>query len=273
MTLVLRYISDDRSEIYNLRRGKLNFLKTGPIDSFLSKKFRLVILSKENFVSSSINMDDLNFTPDADQFLFSEKSIMSSDDLLFTPPKKMERNKTWEQAWVSASKLTAISAKLPYTQRFFPENIAVDSIKMDGRDQSSSNSLDGFRFDTKTDFFDLKFNKKRKSQTFFILGMIFLSALPWLPFSSDFIFGPADEISLFDNNIRTLDIFSELSATLSLPDLKGLEFNLTNDLIRITTSEGFIFDGELTDQIEAFCAASGCSVEFWDRGIIVRKEK
>jgi cell division septal protein FtsQ len=55
--------------------------------------------------------------------------------------------------------------------------------------------------------------------------MIFLSALPWLPFSSDFIFGPADEIRLFDNNIRTIDIFAELSGTLSLPDLKGLEFN------------------------------------------------
>jgi len=78
MTLVLRYISDEISELYKLRRGKLNFLKTGPIDSLLSKKFRLVILAKENFVSSSINIDDLNFTPDADQFLFSEKSIMSS---------------------------------------------------------------------------------------------------------------------------------------------------------------------------------------------------
>ena len=109
MTLVLRYISDEISELYNLRRGKLNFLKTGPIDSLLSKKFRLVILSQENFVSSSINIDDLNFTPDTDQFLFSEKSIMSSEDILFNPPKKMERNKTWEQVWVSASKLKAIS--------------------------------------------------------------------------------------------------------------------------------------------------------------------
>ena len=87
------------------------------------------------------------------------------------------------------------------------------------------------------------------------------------------IFGPADEIRLFDNNIRTLDIFSELSGTLSLPDLKGLEFNQTNDLVRITTDEGFIFDKELKDQIEAFCEASGCSVEFWDTGIILRKEK
>ena len=268
MTLVLRYISDEASELYKLRRGKLNFLKAGPIDSLLSKKFRLVILSKENFVSSSIKISDLNFTPDTDQFLFSEKSIMSSEDILFNPPKKMERNKTWEQVWVSASKLKAISVKLPSAQKFFPENIAVE-----GLDQSSSNTLDGFRFDTKTDFFDLKFSKKRKSQSFFILGMMFLSALPWLPFSSDFIFGPAEEISFFDNNIRTLDIFAELSGTLSLPDLKGLEFNQTNDLIRITAHEGFIFDKELKDQIEAFCEASGCSVEFWDAGIIVRKEK
>ena len=273
MTLVLRYISDETSELYKLRRGKLNFLKTGPIDSLLSKKFRLVILSKENFVSSSIKIDDLNFTPDTDQFLFSEKSIMSSEDILFNPPKKMERNKTWEQVWVSASKLKAISVKLPSAQKFFPENIAVENIPVEGLDQSSSNTLDGFRFDTKTDFFDLKFSKKRKSQTFFILGMIFLSALPWLPFSSDFIFGPADEIRLFDNNIRTLDIFSELSGTLSLPDLKGLEFNQTNDLVRITTHEGFIFDKELKNQIEVFCEDSGCSVEFWDTGIIVRKEK
>jgi hypothetical protein len=185
----------------------------------------------------------------------------------------MERNKTWEQVWVSASKLKAISVKLPSAQKFFPENIAVDNIPVEGLDQSSSNTLDGFRFDTKTDFFDLKFSKKRKSQTFFILGMIFLSALPWLPFSSDFIFGPAEEISLFDNNIRTLDIFSELSGTLSLPDLKGLEFNQTNDLVRITTNEGFIFDKELKNQIEVFCEDSGCSVEFWDTGIIVREEK
>jgi hypothetical protein len=273
MTLVLRYISDETSELYKLRRGKLNFLKTGPINSLLSKKFRLVILSKENFVSSLINVDDLNFTPDADQFLFSEKSIMSPEDILFNPPKKMERNKTWEQVWVSASKLKALSAKLPYAQKFFPENIAVESISVEGLDQSSSNTLDGFRFDTKTDFFDLKFSKKRKPQTILILGMIFLSALPWLPYSSDFIFGPTDEIELFDNSIRTLDIFSELSASLSLPDLKGLQFNQTNDLIRITTNEGFIFDKELKDQIEAFCEASGCSVEFWDAGIIVRKEK
>ena len=273
MTLVLRYISDEISELYKLRRGKLNFLKTGPIDSLLSKKFRLVILAKENFVSSSINIDDLNFTPDADQFLFSEKSIMSSDDILFNPPKKMERNKTWEQVWVSASRLKALGAKLPYAQKFFPENIAVESIQVDGADQPFNNTLDGLKFDTKTDFFDLKFSKKRKSQTFFIFGMIFLSALPWLPFSSEFIFGPADEMRLYDNSIRTLDIFSELSSTLSLPDLKGLEFNQTNDLIRITTNEGFIFDKELKNKIEAFCEASACSVEFWETGIIVRKEK
>ena len=142
MTLVLRYISDEISELYKLRRGKLNFVKTGPIDSLLSKKFRLVILSKENFVSSSINIDNLNFTPDADQFLFSEKSIMSSDDILFNPPKKMERNKTWEQVWVSASKLKAISVKLPSAQKFFPENIAVENIPVEGLDQSSSNTLD-----------------------------------------------------------------------------------------------------------------------------------
>ena len=72
MTLVLRYLSDETSELYKLRRGKLNFLKTGPIDGLLSKKPRLVILSNENFVSSSIKIDNLNFTPDADQFLFSE---------------------------------------------------------------------------------------------------------------------------------------------------------------------------------------------------------
>ena len=111
------------------------------------------------------------------------------------------------------------------------------------------------------------------SLTFFIFGMIFLSALPWLPFSSEFIFGPAEEMRLYDNSIRTLDIFSELSSTLSLPDLKGLEFNQTNDLIRITTNEGFIFDKELKNKIEAFCEASACSVEFWETGIIVRKEK
>ena len=273
MTLVLRYISDESSELYKLRRGKLSFLKTGPTYSLLSKKFRLVILSKENFLSSSIKINDLNFTPDTDQFLFSEKSIISSDDILFNPPKKMERNKTWEQVWVSASKLKAISAKLPCAQKFFPENIAVESIQMDAIDQSSSNTLDGLKFDKKTDFFDLKFSKKRKSQTFFILGMIFLSALPWLPFSSDFIFGPAEEMRLYDNSIRTLDIFSELSGTLSLPDLKGLEFNQTNDLIRITTNEGFIFDKELKNKIEAFCEASACSVDFWETGIIIRKEK
>ena len=273
MTLVLRYISDEISELYKLRRGKLNFVKTGPVDSLLSKKFRLVILAKENFVSSSINIDDLNFTPDADQFLFSEKSIMSSDDILFNPPKKMERNKTWEQVWVSASRLQALGAKLPYAQKFFPENIAVESIQIDGADQPFNNTLDGLKFDTKTDFFDLKFSKKRKSQTFFIFGMIFLSALPWLPFSSEFIFGPVEEMRLYDNSIRTLDIFSELSSTLSLPDLKGLEFNQTNDLIRITTNEGFIFDKELKNKIEAFCEASACSVEFWETGIVIRMEK
>ena len=185
----------------------------------------------------------------------------------------MERNKTWEQVWVSASKLKAISVKLPSAQKFFPENIAVENILVEGLDQSSSNTLDGFSFDTKTDFFDLKFSKKRKSQTFFIFGMIFLSALPWLPFSSDFIFGPAEEMRLYDNSIRMLDIFAELSGTLSLPDLKGLEFNQTNDLIRITTNEGFIFDKELKNKIEAFCEASACSVEFWETGIVIRMEK
>ena len=91
MTLVLRYISDETSELYKLRKGKLNFLKTGSIDGLLSKNLRLVILSDENFVTASIKIDDLNFTPDADQFLFSEKSILSVDDVLFNPPKKNTR--------------------------------------------------------------------------------------------------------------------------------------------------------------------------------------
>ncbi len=271
MTLVLRYISDQTSELYKLRRGKLNFLKTGSVDSLLSKKFRLVILSDENFVSSSIKMDDLNFTPDADQFLFSEKSILSVDDVLFNPPKKIQENETWQQVWVSASKLKAIGAKLPYAEKFFPESVAVESIQMDGVGQPSSSTLDGLSFDTKADFFDLKFSKQRKPQTILILGMIFLSALPWLPYSSDFIFGPADEIQLFDNSIRTIDIFSELSASLSLPDLKGLEFNQTNDLIRIKTNEDFIFDEELRGQIEVFCETAFCSVDFQDATIIIRK--
>ena len=272
MTIVLRYISDDTSELYKLRRGKLNFLKTGSIDSLLSKKLRLVILSKENFVSSSIKIDDLNFTPDADQFLFSEKSILSADDVLFNRPKKIDENKTWQQVWVSTSKLKAIGVKIPYAQKFFPESIAVENIQMDGIGQPPNNTLDGSSFDTKADFFDLKFSKKRKPQTILIIGMIFLSALPWLPYSSDFIFGPTDEIELFDNSIRTLDIFSELSASLSLPDLKGLEFNHTNDLIRIKSNEDFIFDEEIRSQIEVFCETALCSVEFQNGSIMIRKK-
>ena len=142
---------------------------------------------------------------------------------------------------------------------------------MDEVVQPPNNTLDGRSFDAKADFFDLKNSKKRKPQTILILGMIFLSALPWLPYSSDFIFGPADEIELFDNSIRTLDIFSELSASLSLPDLKGLEFNHTNDLIRIKSNEDFIFDEELRSQIEVFCETAFCSVEFQDATIIIRK--
>ncbi len=271
MTLVLRYISDDTSELYKLRRGKLNFLKTVSIDSLSSKKIRLVILSNENFVSSSIKINALNFTPDADQFLFSEKSILSADDVLFKPPKKIDENKTWQQVWVSSSKLKAVGVKLPYAQKFFPESVAVESIQMDGFGQPSNSTLDERSFDIKADFFDLKFSKKRKPQTILILGMIFLSALPWLPYSSDFIFGPTDEVKLFDNGIRTLNIFSELSASLSLPDLKGLEFNQTNDFIRIKTNEDFVFDDELRDQIEVFCETVFCSVEFQDATIIIRK--
>ena len=273
MTLVLRYISDEASELYKLRRGKLNFLKTESIDGLLSKKLRLVILSKENFMSSSIKVDDLNFTPDEDQFLFSEKSILSAADVIFSPPKKINKNTTWQQAWVSASKLKAIGAKLPHAQKFFPESIAVGSIQMDGGGQPLSSTLDGRSFDTKANYFDLKFSKKRKPQTILILGMIFLSALPWMPYSSDFIFGPTDEIKLFDNNIRTLDIFTQLSGSLSLPDLRGLEFNQTNDLIKIETNEDFIFAEELRSQIEVFCETAFCSVEFQDATIFIRVDK
>ena len=270
MTLVLRYISDETSELYKLRRGKLNFLKTGSIDSLLSKKLKLVVLSNENFVSSSIKIDELNFIPDKDQFLFSEKSILSVDDVLFSPPKKIDENKTWQQVWVSASKLKAIGAKFPHVQKFFPESIAVKGTQMGGVGQPTNSTLDGRSFDAKADFFDLKNSKKRKPQTILILGMIFLSVLPWLPYSSDFIFGPTDEIELFNNSIRTLNIFSDLSSSLSLPDLKGLEFNQTNDLIRIKTNENFIFDEELRDQIEVFCETAFCSVEFQDATIIIR---
>ncbi len=85
----------------------------------LSKKLKLVILSDEHFVTSSINIDDLNFTPDQDQFLFSEKSILSSNDVLFTSPRKNQKNKTWEQVWLSASKLETLSSKIPGNQKFF----------------------------------------------------------------------------------------------------------------------------------------------------------
>ena len=272
MTLVLRYISDDTSELYKLRGGKLNFLKTVSIDSLSSKKIRLVILSNENFVSSSIKINALNFTPDADQFLFSEKSILSADDVIFNPPKKIDENKTWQQVWVSSSKLKAVGVKLPYAQKFFPESVAVESIQMDGFGQPSNSTLDGRSFDIKADFFDLKFSKKRKPQTILILGMIFLSALPWLPYSSDFIFGSTYKIEFYDNSIRTLDIFSELSASLSLPDFKGLEFNQTNDLIKIKTNEDFIFNEELRGQLEIFCEKAFCSVEFQDATIIIRKK-
>ena len=103
--------------------------------------------------------------------------------------------------------------------------------------------------------------------------MIFLSALPWMPYSSDFIFGPTDEIELFENNIRTLDIFTQLSGSLSLPDLRGLEFNQTNDLIKIETNKDFIFDEELRSQIEVFCETAICSVEFQDATIFIRTNK
>ena len=271
MTLVLRYISDETSELYKLRRGKLNFLQAGPIDSLLSKKLRVVILSNENFVSSSIKIDDLKFIPDADQFLFSEKSILSADDVLFCPPKKIDENKTWQQVWVSASRLSAIGAKLPYVQKFFPESIAVEDIQMGGVDQPVNSTLDRRSFDAKADFFDFKNSKKRKPQIILIFGMILLSALPWLPYSSDYIFGSTYEIDLFDNSITTLNIFSDLSSSLSLPDLKGLEFNQTNDLIRIKINENFIFDEELKGQIEAFCETAFCSIEFQDATIIIRK--
>ena len=69
-------------------------------------------------MSSSIKINDLNFTPDADQFLFSEKSILSVDDVLFNPPKKIQENETWQQVWVSASKLK-LSVQTSYAKNFF----------------------------------------------------------------------------------------------------------------------------------------------------------
>jgi len=273
MTLVLRYISDDNSDLYKLKRGKLNFLKSGPVESLSSKKLKLVILSDEHYVTSAINIDNLNFTPDHDQFLFSEKSILSSNDVLFTSPRKVKKNKTWEQVWLSASKLETLSSKIPGNQKFFPESIAVKRKQVDAFDQKSITTLDGIAVDLTKDFFEVKSNHKQKPRFFLILGMVFLSALPWLPYSSNFIFGTAEKIELFDNSIRTLDIFLDLGSALSLPDLKGIEFNQTNDFFRINTKEDLGPNKALRDQIVNFCKLALCAAEFDESLFTIRKSK
>ena len=158
---IIRYIDETSAEIYRLKSGKLLFIESLSNAATVNVKYDAIILSQGNYAKAFIPETQLSFTPEPSQFLFSDKSLLTADDVYCLPPTRIAGSNQWQQIWASKAKLAQIKLKFPSVEVLYPECTGLIGDPQDQR------NLNNAIFQTKTQRFEIQ--KQNKYSYIFML--------------------------------------------------------------------------------------------------------
>lgn len=260
---IFRFISPDNIELYNIKRGKLIF--KGRIKSKDCAKYRVdkIILTPSHYVSASMPAVSVKFGPEKGQFLFSDQSILRTEDLIYIPAIYDEAHKTWKQFWASRHLLLDIATLIPSIKYFYPEYLAVKE-----HDTHKDNLSNAKFLNDAVSFQPIKSRNINKLFLFTSIAVIFLAIAPWISYWFDYT---SKERLVFENKVLLIQYFEQLAVSSELSGLKKLTFNKSLNSIEIITHD--LLNDIQKSEVEKFCKELSCKIKFDNSQININFQK
>jgi len=273
MNAIYHYLSDDRIDLYEEKRGILYFGERFKLADIDVRNVRNVVLAPQYYVCASISELRLSFTPDKGQFLFAEKSLIPIDELDFLPATFDETRRIWEQVWASSPKMWDMRRKFPNAVRLYPEQICMfkeDFDKVDVSDELSAQNRTATQFNSSAAFFQGVKKPALVGRDFLGPALAVLFAItPWLVTPKLPFFESDSQAMSFQNSVGTLDDFGDLEGALLFLDLEVLEFNLTQQSTLLTFKSEFSTRHQVLKSVERFCVDLGCVADVRDKELVL----
>ena len=260
---VLRFISPDNIELYNIKRGKLIFKDRIKSKDCAKIKTDKVILTASHYVSASMLAESVKFGPEKEQFLFSDQSILRIEDLIHIPAIYDEAHNTWKQFWASRHLLLDIKALIPSAKYFYPECLALTE-----HDTNKDNLSDSKFLNDAISFQPMKSRDKNKLFIFILTASIFLAIAPWITHWFDYT---SKERLVFENKLRLVQHFEQLVTSSKLSGLEKLTFNKSLNSIEIITHD--LLNEMQKSEVEKFCKELSCVLKFDNNQLNIIFEK
>ena len=267
MKNVCRIIDKENFEIYSIDKDRsLQFIARSDIEELKHYKFNVVIISANLTNSSEMGFDNPNYTPAKNSFIFSHRSILLPNDVLFSRPVYSDKMRRWTQVWTSRRLIKSIlGEKLTKNLSvYFEECSLVPSegraiwasgdvcIEFDndmyitkrevGRQflEKLSPSLDGFKL-SKSNFTTIEDLRVKSIDLLLFVISTFSFIISLMVFSNTLPFtkGPA---KTFNNTLVELQNLESIQSDLNLGSVKNLEINktLSNLSIEFFTQDDFL---------------------------------
>ena len=273
MRAIYHYLSDDRIDLYEEKRGILYFGERFKLADIDVRNVRNVVLAPQYYVCASISELSLSFTPDKGQFLFAEKSLIPIDELDFLPATFDETRRIWEQVWASSPKMWDMRRKFPNAVRLYPEQICMfkeDFDKVDVSDELSALNRTPTQFNSSAAFFQGVKKPALVGRDFLWPALAVLFAItPWLVTPKLPFFESDSQAMSFQNSVGTLDDFGDLEGANLFLDLEALEFNLTQQSTLLTFKSEFSTRHQVLKSVERFCVDLGCVADVRDKELVL----
>lgn len=273
MRAIYHYLSDDRIDLYEEKRGILYFGERFKLADIDVRNVRNVVLAPQYYVCASISELSLSFTPDKGQFLFAEKSLIPIDELDFLPATFDETRRIWEQVWASSPKMWDLRRKFPNAVRLYPEQICMfkeDFDKVDVSDELSALNRTPTQFNSSAAFFQGVKKPALVGRDFLWPALAVLFAItPWLVTPKLPFFESDSQAMSFQNSVGALDDFGDLEGTVLFSDLEVLEFNLTQQSTLLTFKSEFSTRHQVLKSVERFCVDLGCVADVRDKELVL----
>ena len=273
MRAIYHYLSDDRIDLYEEKRGILYFGEHFKLADIDVRNVRNVVLAPQYYVCASISELSLSFTPDKGQFLFAEKSLIPIDELDFLPATFDETRRIWEQVWASSPKMWDLRRKFPNAVRLYPEQICMfkeDFDKVDVSDELSALNRTPTQFNSSAAFFQGVKKPALVGRDFLWPALAVLFAItPWLVTPKLPFFESDSQAMSFQNSVGTLDDFGDLEGAILFLDLEVLEFNLTQQSTLLTFKSEFSTRHQVLKSVERFCVDLGCVADVRDKELVL----
>lgn len=256
---IIRYIDETSAEIYRLKSGKLLFIESLSNAATVNVKYDAIILSQGNYAKAFIPETQLSFTPEPSQFLFSDKSLLTADDVYCLPPTRITGSNQWQQIWASKAKLAQIKLKFPSVEVLYPECTGLIGDPQDQR------NLNNAIFQTKTQRFEIQ--KQNKYSYIFMLFSLLCFCLALAPWIISVHQSSKPVQQLFDNNVEIISRFSQVSGKIRLPRLAELKFN--NSLNKVFIKTQVPLEDETWEKLKTYCTENGCILEKTEQGFSI----